>query len=113
MQYIDAESLLACTFSCRMWDRKSNPESIYHIPLCPLTTDIDVVRDMDTGELLGFHEVTHCVVLFDLCKHIHQVEIREAGLRSTNSTSLKRAPAPPGQSIIGDSTNFPFWPGMW
>ena len=56
MQNIDAKSL---DLSSRMWDRKSNPESIYHIPLCSLTTDIDVVRDMDTGELLGFHEVTH------------------------------------------------------
>ena len=40
-----------------MWDRQAKPESIYHTPLCPLTTDISVERDMTTGELLGYHEV--------------------------------------------------------
>ena len=40
------------------------------------------------------------------------MEIEGVGLTAANSTSLKRAPAPPGQSVTGDPTNFPFWPGI-
>ena len=35
------------------------------------------------------------------------------GLTAKNSTSLQRAPGPLDQSVKGDSTHFPFWPGMY
>lgn len=35
----------------------------------------------------------------------------DVGLSAKNSLSLRRAPGPPGQSLRGNATNFPFWPG--
>lgn len=52
-------------------------------------------RDYNTGKIIEFHEVP----------------IQGAGSNPRNSLSLNRAPAPATDSVRGDPTNFPFWPG--
>ena len=46
----------SCSY-LRLWDRQSQPERLFHAPLCPADTDIAVERDLTTGDLLGYHEV--------------------------------------------------------
>lgn len=52
-------------------------------------------RDYNTGKIIEFHEVP----------------IQGAGSNPRNSLSLCRAPAPASDTVRGDPTNFPFWPG--
>lgn len=80
--------------------------------LCPPNTSIAVERDLVTGDLLGYREVSVVVGVVKAWSHFVQVDQEGAGLTPMNSTSLKRAPGRHGSSIKGDSTNFPFWPGV-
>lgn len=52
-------------------------------------------RDHITGKLTEFYEVS----------------VAEAGSTAKNSMSLHRAPGPVTESVRGDPSNFPFWPG--
>ena len=43
---------------------------------------------------------------------ILQEFLNMTGASAANSTSLRRPPGPPSESIRGATTNYPFWPGM-
>lgn len=58
----------------------------------------------------------HCVLktpTLSFWPNVPQVEVSTVGLTAKNSTSLQRAPGPPGASVKGEATHCPFWPGMW
>ena len=62
----------------------------------PLSTTIQVERDLKTGDVTGYREIDVSAT---------------AGANAQNSTSMRRAPGPPTESTRGNAMNFMFWPG--
>lgn len=100
----------------KFWCRKINYDALYHIDLSPVTTTLKVryiiiktlsfnysfptflqkvERDLDTGELLNFHEIP----------------VDGIGQTAKNSTSFSRPPGKATDDVRGTRTNYPFWPG--
>lgn len=69
--------------------------SLFHIPPCPVNTEIVAQRDPQNGKVINFIEVA----------------IENAGSDAKNSFSLQRQPGPQEQATRGSAANFPFWPG--
>ena len=79
----------------KFWDRIPQPTREYQVSHGPLSTTIQVERDL-SGTIVGFKEV----------------DISDtAGKTAKNSTSMRRAPGAPNDSTRGNSMNFLFWPG--
>ncbi|XP_071551875.1 superkiller complex protein 2 [Panulirus ornatus] len=81
--------------SRRWFPRKPEPIRLYSISLFPPSTCLEVERDPATGDITGLREVLN----------------KDAGATAKNSSSMRRAPGPPEETVRGSSTNFPFWPG--
>ena len=79
----------------RFWERVPNPKRELQVTHGPLSTTIQVERDLNTGDVTGYKEI----------------DIFEAGANAKNSTSMRRAPGPKGESTRGNAMNFMFWPG--
>uniref|UniRef100_W5LVP8 Ski2 N-terminal domain-containing protein n=1 Tax=Lepisosteus oculatus TaxID=7918 RepID=W5LVP8_LEPOC len=75
--------------------RDTRLDALLHCQVSPLHSSLSVVRNPTTGELLDFAEVL----------------LEDTGLSCKNSLSLLRPPGPPGQSLRGSTTNYPFLPG--
>ncbi|MBN3308147.1 SKIV2 Helicase, partial [Amia calva] len=79
----------------RALKRDRQPHSLLQCGVSPLHSSLSVVRHPTTGELLDFTE-----------------ELSEdTGLSCKNSLSFLRPPGPPGQTLRGSTTNYPFLPG--
>lgn len=79
------------------WRRTRNPNNILHSEPCPVQHVIKVVRDPCTGQVTDFVE--------------QRLEAASTGTHAKNSSSMKRALAPPDSSFRGSAANYPFWPG--
>ena len=80
----------------KIWERVPDIKRELKVEHGPLSTTIQVERDLNTGQILGFNEI----------------DISEiAGANAMNSTSMRRAPGPPTESTRGNAMNFMFWPG--
>ena len=80
----------------KVWERVPDIERELQIESGPLSTTIQVERDLNTGEVTGYKEIDISDV---------------AGANAMNSTSMRRAPGPPTETTRGNSMNFMFWPG--
>ena len=80
----------------RFWERIPNPKRELQVTHGPLSTTIQVERDLKTGDVTGYKEID----IGDM-----------AGANAKNSTSMRRAPGPKGESARGNAMNFMFWPG--
>ena len=79
----------------KFWDRVPQPNREYQVSYGPLSTTIQVERDLN-GDVIGYKEV----------------DISDtAGKTAKNSTSMRRAPGAPNESTRGNAMNFMFWPG--
>ena len=79
----------------KFWDRVPQPNREYQVSSGPLSTTIQVERDLN-GDVIGYKEV----------------DISDtAGKTAKNSTSMRRAPGAPNESTRGNAMNFMFWPG--
>ena len=65
--------------------------------VCGRQHAITVVRDPYTGEVRDFVE--------------QRLAMEDTGTHARNSSSMKRALAPPDSSFRGSAANYPFWPG--
>jgi len=74
--------------------REINYSSLYCHEPSSIPTTLKVDRDPITGEMTGYHE-----------------ELVEVAESSCNSLGFTRTPNQPNQSLRGNKTNFPFWPG--
>ncbi|XP_010831661.1 PREDICTED: helicase SKI2W, partial [Bison bison bison] len=81
--------------SARKWQRKMDPWSLLATPGAPVPSDLQAQRHPTTGQILGYKEVL----------------LENTNLSSTTSLSLRRPPAPISQSLWGNPTQYPFWPG--
>ncbi|XP_018411358.1 PREDICTED: helicase SKI2W [Nanorana parkeri] len=81
--------------SQRSWPRTKDVSSLFHMDISAPQTDISMERNSATGEL----------------RRISEVSAAHIGLSAQNSMSLRRPPGPPSQSVKGNTSNFPFWPG--
>ncbi|GAB0201588.1 helicase SKI2W [Grus japonensis] len=79
----------------RMWQRTPEPRALFALEPTPVSGGLRAERDPHSGALRGFTEEL----------------LPDVGLSAKNSLSLRRPPGPPGQSLRGSATNFPFWPG--
>ncbi|XP_065647827.1 superkiller complex protein 2 isoform X2 [Hydra vulgaris] len=79
----------------RSWSREKNLDNMFDAVMLPHPTDICMERDPKTGKLKGYQEV--------LC--------HDVGLNAQNSMSMNRKPGPLTDSVKGESSNKPFWPG--
>lgn len=78
-----------------VFPRKPCEERLYFAPPCSASTVLAPQRDLQTGAIIGYTEVT----------------VEDAESNARNSMSLKRAPLPPEQATRGSAVNYPFWPG--
>ena len=74
-----------------------NPNNILRSELCPPQHVISVVRDPCSGHVTDFVE--------------QRLDPDITGTHCKNSSSMKRALAPPDSSFQGSTSNYPFWPG--
>ncbi|KAI4560760.1 superkiller complex protein 2 [Ovis aries] len=81
--------------SARKWQRKMDPWSLLATLGAPVPSDLQAQRHPTTGQILGYKEVL----------------LENTNLSSTTSLSLRRPPAPISQSLWGNPTQYPFWPG--
>uniref|UniRef100_A0A6I8NI27 SKI2 subunit of superkiller complex n=1 Tax=Ornithorhynchus anatinus TaxID=9258 RepID=A0A6I8NI27_ORNAN len=79
----------------RSWPRKTDPRSLLAAPGAPLPSDLQAQRHPTTGRVLGYREVL----------------LENTQLSAKTSLSLRRPPGPPAQALMGNPTNYPFWPG--
>ncbi|XP_074875144.1 superkiller complex protein 2 [Buteo buteo] len=79
----------------RCWQRAPEPRALFALEPTPVAGGLRAERDPHSGTLRGFTEEL----------------LSDVGLSAKNSLSLRRPPGPPGQSLRGNATNFPFWPG--
>ncbi|KAM6184482.1 LOW QUALITY PROTEIN: superkiller complex protein 2, partial [Sarcoramphus papa] len=79
----------------RSWQRAPEPRALFALEPTPVPGGLRAERDPRSGALRGFTEEL----------------LSDVGLSAKNSLSLRRPPGPPGQSLRGSATNFPFWPG--
>ncbi|XP_057289644.1 SKI2 subunit of superkiller complex protein-like [Hydractinia symbiolongicarpus] len=77
------------------WQREKDLESLMDTNLSPCPSELAMERDPKTGKLQSHHEVFK----------------GEVGLNAQNSMSLKRKPGAFTDSVKGESSNCPFWPG--
>ncbi|XP_060045479.1 superkiller complex protein 2 isoform X1 [Erinaceus europaeus] len=61
----------------------------------PVPSDLQAQRHPTTGQILGYKEVL----------------LENTNLSATTSLSLRRPPGPVSQSLWGNPTQYPFWPG--
>ncbi|XP_012394882.1 SKI2 subunit of superkiller complex protein isoform X4 [Orcinus orca] len=61
----------------------------------PVPSDLQAQRHPTTGQILGYKEVL----------------LENTNLSATTSLSLRRPPGPISQSLWGNPTQYPFWPG--
>ena len=71
--------------------------NILHTEVTGKQHAITVVRDPCTGEVTDFVE--------------QRLAMEDTGTTAKNSSSMKRALAPPDSSFRGSAANYPFWPG--
>ncbi|XP_011378115.1 helicase SKI2W isoform X1 [Pteropus vampyrus] len=81
--------------SDRKWQRKMDPWSLLAILGAPVPSDLQAQRHPTTGQILGYKEVL----------------LENTDLSATTSLSLRRPPGPTSQSLWGNPTQYPFWPG--
>ncbi|XP_015342949.1 helicase SKI2W [Marmota marmota marmota] len=81
--------------SARKWQRKTDPWSLLAAPGAPVPSDLQAQRHPTTGQILGYKEVL----------------LENTNLSATTSLSLRRPPGPVSQSLWGNPTQYPFWPG--
>ncbi|KAK1327494.1 hypothetical protein QTO34_012996 [Cnephaeus nilssonii] len=79
----------------RKWQRKMDPWSLLTVLGAPVPSDLQAQRQPTTGQMLGFKEVL----------------LENTDLSATTSLSLRRPPGPISQSLWGNPTQYPFWPG--
>lgn len=104
----------------RKWQRKMDPWSLLTVLGAPVPSDLQAQRQPTTGQILGFKEVSsqgpgvgegdrrqaQPRVLIP-----PQVPLENTDLSATTSLSLRRPPGPISQSLWGNPTQYPFWPG--
>uniref|UniRef100_A0A8I3NUP8 Ski2 like RNA helicase n=1 Tax=Canis lupus familiaris TaxID=9615 RepID=A0A8I3NUP8_CANLF len=81
--------------SVRKWQRKMDPWSLLATLGAPVPSDLQAQRHPNTGQILGYKEVL----------------LENTNLSATTSLSLRRPPGPISQSLWGNPTQYPFWPG--
>uniref|UniRef100_A0A8D0UYQ1 Superkiller complex protein 2 n=1 Tax=Sus scrofa TaxID=9823 RepID=A0A8D0UYQ1_PIG len=81
--------------SARKWQRKMDPWSLLATLGAPVPSDLQAQRHPTTGQILGYKEVL----------------LENTNLSATTSLSLRRPPGPASQSLWGNPTQYPFWPG--
>uniref|UniRef100_A0A2K5MP95 Superkiller complex protein 2 n=3 Tax=Cercocebus atys TaxID=9531 RepID=A0A2K5MP95_CERAT len=81
--------------SARKWQRKMDPWSLLAVLGAPVPSDLQAQRHPTTGQILGYKEVL----------------LENTNLSATTSLSLRRPPGPASQSLWGNPTQYPFWPG--
>uniref|UniRef100_A0A9L0RYH3 Superkiller complex protein 2 n=1 Tax=Equus caballus TaxID=9796 RepID=A0A9L0RYH3_HORSE len=81
--------------SARKWQRKMDPWSLLSALGAPVPSDLQAQRHPTTGQILGYKEVL----------------LENTNLSATTSLSLRRPPGPISQSLWGNPTQYPFWPG--
>lgn len=81
--------------SARKWQRKRDPWSLLAALGAPVPSDLQAQRHPTTGQILGYKEVL----------------LENTNLSATTSLSLRRPPGPASQSLWGNPTQYPFWPG--
>nr|XP_012596574.1 helicase SKI2W isoform X1 [Microcebus murinus] len=81
--------------SARKWQRKTDPWSLLAALEAPVASDLQAQRHPTTGRILGYKEVL----------------LENTNLLATTSLSLHRPPGPISQSLWGNPTQYPFWPG--
>lgn len=81
--------------STRKWQRKMDPWSLFAVLGAPVPSDLQAQRHPTTGQILGYKEVL----------------LENTDLSATTSLSLHRPPGPISQSLWGNPTQYPFWPG--
>ncbi|XP_021511553.1 superkiller complex protein 2 [Meriones unguiculatus] len=81
--------------SARKWQRKTDPWSLLAALGAPVPSDLQAQRHPTTGQILGYKEVL----------------LENTNLSATTSLSLRRPPGPASQSLWGNPTQYPFWPG--
>uniref|UniRef100_A0ABI7YVT1 Ski2 like RNA helicase n=1 Tax=Felis catus TaxID=9685 RepID=A0ABI7YVT1_FELCA len=81
--------------SARKWQRKMDPWSLLATLGAPVPSDLQAQRHPTTGQILGYKEVL----------------LENTNLSATTSLSLRRPPGPVSQSLWGNPTQYPFWPG--
>ncbi|KAF6365315.1 Ski2 like RNA helicase [Rhinolophus ferrumequinum] len=79
----------------RKWQRKMDPWSLLAVLGAPVPSDLQAQRHPTTGQILGYKEVL----------------LENTDLTATTSLSLRRPPGPVSQSLWGNPTQYPFWPG--
>ncbi|KZC06330.1 Helicase SKI2W, partial [Dufourea novaeangliae] len=77
------------------WPRKPNILSLLDFDLAPLGTTLKFDRDPINGKL----------------GEIHEVPLQSVGKTARNSMSMNRAPGPAMESLRGNTSNIPFFPG--
>nr|XP_042122429.1 helicase SKI2W [Peromyscus maniculatus bairdii] len=82
-------------YSARKWQRKRDPWSLLAALGAPVPSDLQAQRHPTTGQILGYKEVL----------------LENTNLSATTSLSLRRPPGPASQSLWGNPTQYPFWPG--
>lgn len=93
----------------------------------PVPSDLQAQRHPNTGQILGYKEVRgqgpqeagsgkgqrQAQPHWD-CGPLPQVLLENTNLSATTSLSLRRPPGPISQSLWGNPTQYPFWPGdLW
>ncbi|XP_014445565.1 helicase SKI2W [Tupaia chinensis] len=81
--------------AARKWQRKTDPWSLLAAQGAPVPSDLQAQRHPTTGQILGYREVL----------------LENTNLSATTSLSLRRPPGPASQSLWGNPTQYPFWPG--
>ncbi|XP_005389457.1 PREDICTED: helicase SKI2W [Chinchilla lanigera] len=81
--------------AARKWQRKTDPWSLLAATGAPVPSDLQAQRHPTTGQILGYKEVL----------------LENTNLSATTSLSLRRPPGPVSQSLWGNPTQYPFWPG--
>ncbi|XP_066215877.1 superkiller complex protein 2 [Saccopteryx leptura] len=81
--------------AARKWQRKTDPWSLLTVLGAPVPSDLQAQRHPTTGQILGYKEVL----------------LENTDLSATTSLSLRRPPGPSSQSLWGNPTQYPFWPG--
>ncbi|XP_016070814.1 PREDICTED: helicase SKI2W isoform X3 [Miniopterus natalensis] len=72
-----------------------DPWSLFAVLGAPVPSDLQAQRHPTTGQILGYKEVL----------------LENTDLSATTSLSLHRPPGPISQSLWGNPTQYPFWPG--
>ncbi|KAH1006374.1 hypothetical protein HUJ05_007115 [Dendroctonus ponderosae] len=78
----------------QFWPRKAQPVELLCVDGASPSTTLRVQRDLDTGQILQFHEVP----------------LDSVGANARNSMSFNREPAPPDEAVRGNSSSIPFQP---